>query len=145
MGTFESVEQRSSMVAEAPPSITDADQQVAAAPGAARGSAFTVPQAPTVESTAATAVGPDFEPVAGVSIEAYAAVHREVAAAGYDHTRAPALAAARGIDAADWEAAVVGWQERMRQNLAVGQRFSALFMDRHGGASSRACAPWDQP
>lgn len=131
MGMFKSLKQMSSMVAEAPQLIANANELAAATQGMAQQSAFAMPQAPTVESTAATAVGPDFEPVAGVSIEAYAAVCREVAAAGYDQTRAPALAAARGIAAADWEAAVDGWQERMRQNLAVGQRFNALFMDRH--------------
>jgi hypothetical protein len=131
MGMFTSLKQMKAMVAEAPQMVANANELAAATQGMAQQSAFGVPQAPTVESTAATAVGPDFEPIAGVSMEAYAAVCREVAAAGYDQSRAVPLAAARGIAAADWEAAVAGWQARMQQNLAVGQRFNALYMDRH--------------
>ena len=76
------------------------------------------------------AIGPDFDPIAGVSLDLYAEISRELAAVGYDPNRAPGLAAARGVSTADWEAAVAGWNARMHANPGVGQRFNALYTRR---------------
>ena len=49
---------------------------------------------------------------------------------GYDQSRSHEVAAARGLDAASWDAAVAGWNERIKANRAVGQRFNQLYMGR---------------
>ena len=73
---------------------------------------------------------PDFEPIAGVSIELYAEISKGLAAYNYDQAKAPELAAAKGVGAEDWQAAMTGWNERMQRNRAVGQRFNALYTGR---------------
>ncbi len=76
------------------------------------------------------AIGPDFDPIAGVTLDLYAEISRDLAAVGYDQTQAPALAAARGVGAAEWEAAVTGWNARMHANPGVSQRFNSLYTRR---------------
>ena len=73
---------------------------------------------------------PDFEPIAGVSIELYAEISKGLAAYNYDQSKGPELAAAKGVGAEDWQAAMDGWNARMQSNRAVGQRFNALYMGR---------------
>ena len=73
------------------------------------------------------AAGADFEPVAGVSLEQFAAVSKGVAAFGYDPTKLPEIAASKGIDAVTWDAASRGWNERIHGNRAVAQRFNQLY------------------
>ena len=73
------------------------------------------------------ASGPDFEPVAGVSLETYTAVSKGVAAFGYDQSKLVEIAASHGVAAADWETAASGLAARIRNNPAVGQRFNALY------------------
>ena len=73
---------------------------------------------------------PDFQPIAGVSIELYAEISKGLAAYNYDQSKAPELAAAKGVSAENWQAAMTGWNERMQRNRAVGQRFNALYMGR---------------
>ncbi|MFL5797721.1 MAG: hypothetical protein ACJ77A_07270 [Actinomycetota bacterium] len=90
----------------------DEQQAVATAPGA--------PAAPS----------PDFEPIAGVSIELYAEISKGLAAYNYDASKGPELAAAKGVSADSWQAAVTGWNARMQSNRAVGKRFNALYMGR---------------
>ncbi len=74
--------------------------------------------------------GPDFEPIAGVSLELFADVSKGLAAYNYDQTKAPEIAASKGIAGDDWQTAVDGWGERMKRNAAVGQRFNALYTGR---------------
>jgi hypothetical protein len=73
------------------------------------------------------AAGPDFEPIAGVGLELFAAVSKGSAAHGHDQARLPEIALSKGIDAASWETAAQGWNERMKANPAVAQRFSELY------------------
>ena len=77
-----------------------------------------------------TATGPDFEPISGVSLELYAEISKSLATVNYDQTQAPVLAQAKGVQPNDWQAAVDGWNARMRTNPAVGQRFNALYTGR---------------
>ena len=97
-----------------------AQQQAAAIDAAARQQA----------AVTAAAVGPDFEPISGVSIELYAEISRDLATVNYDQAQAPALANAKGVVSSDWDAAVAGWNARMQTNPAVGQRFNALYTGR---------------
>jgi hypothetical protein len=77
-------------------------------------------------------VGPiddaELAPIAGVSLEKYVEISKGLSEHGYDQSKATAVAASRGVAAADWEAAVAGWNERIKANRAVGQRFNQLYM-----------------
>ena len=85
--------------------------------------------APTVETGLSNpeAVGPDFEPIANVSLELYAQISKNLASADYDQTEAVTLAAAKGVSADDWAAAVEGWNARLRSKQSVGKVFSSLY------------------
>ena len=69
----------------------------------------------------------DLAPIGGVSLDLYVELSRELGARGYTLEQAPALAAERGIAAADWQAAVDGWTGRMGANPAVALEFNRLY------------------
>jgi hypothetical protein len=71
--------------------------------------------------------GTDFEPIDGVSLEQFATVSKGVAAYNYDQSMLPRVAASKGIEPRAWDAAAEGWNERIRRNRAVAQRFSQLY------------------
>lgn len=73
--------------------------------------------------------GPDFDPIAGVSLEQFAAVSKGVAAFNYDASKLPEIAASRGIASYDWEEAHRGWNDRIKANPAVAQRFNQLYRE----------------
>lgn len=134
MGLFKQMKDMKNVVEQAPEMITQAQQmgaqaqEMAAAQQAAAQQAVAQQQAAT--TAAAEAGGADFEPVAGVTIEQYADVSKEVAASGGDQSKAAAIAAGKGISADDWQAAMDGWNQRMQTNPAVGQRFNQLYTGR---------------
>ena len=70
--------------------------------------------------------GADLEPIAGVSIEEFAAVSQGVAAVGYDPAKRPEIAAWRRKQPAAWRTAHQGWDERMKRDRAVAQ-FNQLY------------------
>ena len=72
----------------------------------------------------------DFDPIAGVSIELYAEISKGLAAYDYDIAKGPEVAASKGVSAEDWEHAMLGWNDRIKANRAVAQRFNALYMGR---------------
>ncbi len=72
----------------------------------------------------------DFDPIAGVSIELYAEISKGLAAYNYDIAKGPEVAAAKGVSAESWEEAMQGWNDRIKANRAVAQRFNALYMER---------------
>ena len=72
-------------------------------------------------------VGPDFEPIAGVALDQFAAVSKGVAAFNYDQSKLVEIAASHGIPALAWEAASHGWNDRIKANPAVAQRFDQLY------------------
>jgi hypothetical protein len=71
--------------------------------------------------------GPDFEPIDNVSLDQFAAVTKAVAAFNYDGSKLPQIAASRGIPAYAWESACNGWNERIKSNPAVAQRYNQLY------------------
>jgi hypothetical protein len=75
------------------------------------------------------ATGPDFEPIAGVSLAQYAAVCKAVAAFNYDPAKLPEIAASRGIPAVAWETAAQGWNDRLKRNQALARRFNQLHRE----------------
>jgi hypothetical protein len=84
-------------------------------------------QPDATDATAAT--GPDFDPIAGVSLEDFAAVSKGVAAYNYDGTKLPEIAASRGIPADSWAAASTGWNARVHANPLVAKRFNQLYRE----------------
>ncbi len=128
MGLFKGLKDMKETVAAAPGLIEQAQQMQAnsAAMQATMAQTAYSPGAP-----AAAAISPaDLEPVSGVSLEAYAQVSAGLAAYNYDTSKAVELAAARGISADSWEAAVEGWNERIKANAAVAKEFNRLYTGR---------------
>ncbi len=82
---------------------------------------------PGAQPADVAATGADFEPVAGVSLEEYAAISRGLAAHNYDGTKLPEIAASRGIPAESWDEAAKGWNARIQANPAVASRFNQLY------------------
>jgi hypothetical protein len=75
------------------------------------------------------ATGADLEPIAGVSLEEFAAVSKGIAAYNYDQAKLPEIAASRGIPAFNWEDATRGWNRRIQASPAVAQRFNQLYRE----------------
>jgi hypothetical protein len=73
--------------------------------------------------------GPDSDPIAGVSLEEFAAVSKGIAAYNYDQTKLPEIAASRGIPSANWDEATRGWNGRIQANPAIAQRFNQLYRE----------------
>lgn len=142
MGLFKQMKDMKNTLAATPDMIEESQkmaanaQQMAAAQQAQmaamgqQGGAFGMPAPPTISSTAATAVGPDFEPIEGVSLEVYSEIAKGLAAYNYDQTKGPEVAATKGVSAEAYQAATDGWNDRMKRNTAVAQRFNALYMGR---------------
>ena len=99
-------------------------QQMAAAQQAAMQAQLA--QAGGVHPGAAPA-GPDFEPIDGVSLDQFAGISKSIAAFNYDQSKMPQIAASRGIPAFAWANAAQGWNDRIKRNPAVAQRFNQLY------------------
>ncbi len=127
MGFFKQIKDMKATVAAAPEMIEQAQEMAANAQAMAAAQQAAAQQAQQAAQPTAPAVGPDFEPIAGVSLELYAEISKSLATVNYDQSQGPALAAARGVSPENWQAAVDGWNARMRTNPAVGQRFNALY------------------
>jgi len=127
MGMLKRMKDMRDMVDAAPGMVAQAQQlsaqaqQMAAAAYQAQAAQATGPQ------PGGLAAGGDLDPIAGVTIEQFASVSKGVAAFGYDPTKLPEIAASRGISAIDWQTAHQGWNERIKRNRAVAQRFNQLY------------------
>jgi hypothetical protein len=124
MGFLKQVKDMKATVAAAPEMLNQAQQLGANAQAMAAQQQAAAQQASYGTGDAS---GPDFEPIAGVSLSLYAEISRGLAAVNYDQARAPEIAAAHGVNAANWATAVEGWNARMQSNRAVGQQFNALY------------------
>jgi len=69
------------------------------------------------------------EPIAGVSLEQYAAISKYAAAFGHDPAKMAELAEARGISELAWRAAVAGGNARLRADAAVARRFNLRYRE----------------
>jgi hypothetical protein len=129
VGIFKQLRDAKDMVNAAPGMVAQAQQmaaqaqQMAAAQQAAMQAQAGVGAAPVD----AAPVGPDFEPIAGVALDQYAAVSKGVAAYNYDQSRLVEIAASHGIAAPAWEAAFAGWNERIKRNPGVAKHFNTLY------------------
>jgi hypothetical protein len=101
-------------------------QQYAAAQQAAAQAQYGAAQGQFAQPGAAP-TGPDFEPIANVSLELFAAISKGVAAYNYDAAKLPEVAASKGVDPVSWDEASRGWNDRIKANPAVAQRFNVLY------------------
>ena len=107
--------------------MADQAQQMAAAAADGRAAADGGAAAGRRSSSRPLRPGPDFEPIAGVSLELFAEVSKGLAAYGYDQSKAVEIAASKGVSAENWQQALDGWNVRVKANPAVAQRFSAAY------------------
>lgn len=133
MGVFKDMKDLKNLVAAAPDMVEEAQKMAANAQTMAAQQQAAAAQAMAQQQATAAAVpatGPDFEPVAGVSLELYAEVSKGLAAYNYDQAMAPQIAGTKGIAADAWQTAADTWNARMKANPAVAQRFNALYTGR---------------
>lgn len=137
MGIFKQLRDAKDMINAAPGMVSQAQQMAAQAQemAAAQQAAMQAQMAQAGMAQAggmagapgAAPTGPDFEPIAGVALDQYAAVSKGVAAYNYDQSKLVEIAASRGIPAPAWEAAFIGWNERIKRNPAVAKHFNTLY------------------
>lgn len=129
MGMLKDMKNMKDMVAGAPDMIAEAQKMAENAQQQAQQQAAAAAQQQQA-AAAAPATGPDFEPIAGVSLEQYAEVAKGLAEYNYDQAMAPQVAAMKGIAADAWETASTAWNDRIKANPGVAQRFNALYTGR---------------
>jgi hypothetical protein len=129
VGVFRELKDMKNIGHEAPVGIEQAQQMVADADAlSAAYRVQNVPQTPTAAFvTSGATTGPDFEPIAAVSLELYAEISKSLATIDYDLSRSIRLAGDKGVSEENWAVAVEGWNARMAANPAVGTKFSALY------------------
>ena len=127
MGVFKQFKDMKQAVAAAPDLVdqamqlgAQAEQMQAAQQQAAQAQAAQAAQAP-----AAAPTGPDFEPVAGVSLETYATISRELQ--GRDASELKGIATRHGVDTGAWEQAMAEFTARMQRNPAVAKEFNRHY------------------
>jgi hypothetical protein len=132
VGIFKQLKDAKDMVNAAPGMVAQAQQMAAQAQQMAAAQQAAA-QAQMAQGGGAQGgvdpVGPDFEPIAGVALAQYAAVSKGVAAFNYDQSKLVEIAASRGIPAAAWESAFLGWNDRIKRNPAVAKRFNQLYRE----------------
>jgi hypothetical protein len=129
VGMFKQLKDAKKAVEAAPGLIDNAMQMGAQAQemAAAQQAAMQQQAAQQAAAQQVAATGPDFEPIAGVSLELFAEVCKGLAAHGYDQSKAADIAAAKGVKAADWQQALDGWNARVKANPAVAQQFNLHY------------------
>ncbi len=136
MGMMKRMKDMRDMVNAAPDMVAQAQQlgaqaqQMAAAQQAAAQAQMAAAQAQMgggFGQPGAAPSGPDFDPIAGVSLEQFAAISKGVAAYNHDQSKLVEVAVSKGVDAAVWEDASRGWNDRIKANPAVAQRFNLLY------------------
>ena len=132
MGLFKQMKDMKETVAAAPDMIANAQALGASAQQMAAAQQAQAQQAMVAQQTAvaAAATGPDFEPIAGVSLDLYADISRDLATVNYDQSQAPGLALSRGVTGDRWQQALDGWNARIQANPTVAQRFNQLYTGR---------------
>ncbi len=130
MGLFKQLKDAKDMVNAAPGMVAQAQQMAAQAQQMAAAQQAAM-QAKMAQSGGAQAgadpAGPDFEPIADVALDQFAAVSKGVAAFNYDPSKLVQVAASHEIGALAWETASQGWNDRIKRNPAVAQRFNQLY------------------
>jgi hypothetical protein len=121
-------------------SIKDMKATVAAAPGmiqqanqlAAQAQQMQAAQAAQAQAMMAGPTispgDPRLEPIAGVTLEQYAAISKAAATQGADTAGLVRLALARGVASEDaWHEAQEGWNARMKGDMQLATHFGHLY------------------
>jgi hypothetical protein len=131
MGLFKQMKDLKDMSEAAPGMVRQAQQMSAQAQemAAAQQAAMQMQmqQATATQQAAAASGSGDYEPIAGVSLDLYAEISKGLAAYNYDQSKAPQIAASKGVSGDDWATAMNGWNDRIKASPAVAQRFNALY------------------
>jgi len=130
MGMFQQMKDMNDMINAAPAMVAQAQQLSARAremPAAQQAALQAQAAQSGGAANGAATAGLDFEPIDGVSLEQFAAVSKGVAAYNYDQSMLPQVAASKGIAPNAWDAAAQGWNERIRRNRGVAQRFNQVY------------------
>lgn len=133
MGILKGFKDLKDMAHEAPGLMAQGNQLAAAAQANAAAqqaapSPYLVPgPAPMAAAVAGSA---PTDAIAGVDLPLYATISRSFAEVGYDQGRGPELAARHGVGAAEWQAAMDGWNARITADPSVAAQFNALYMGR---------------
>ena len=70
---------------------------------------------------------PRLAPVAGLSFPAYATAAAAIGWATDDAALVARVTAAIGVTPADWEAAIEGWTERIKDDVVIATMYGQLF------------------
>ena len=70
---------------------------------------------------------PKLAPVAGLSFPAYATAAAAIGWATDDAALVARVTAALGVSPADWEAAIEGWTERIKDDVVIATMYGQLF------------------
>ncbi len=133
MGLMKDFKDMKNVVAAAPEMVDEAQKMAAnsQAMAAQQQQAAAAMMAQQQQAAAAVpATGPDFEPIDGVTLEQFAEVAKGLAEYNYDQNMAPQVAGMKGISADAWQTASAAWNDRIKANPAVAQRFNALYTGR---------------
>jgi len=131
---FRQIKEMKAMLEGAPdpveqvPPVSTESQRLAMAQAVVRQARVGGTRSGYTEAGYARAGGED-EPVAGVSLEQYAAISKYAAAFGHDPAKMAEFAAAHGISALAWQNAVTGWNARLRADAAVARRFNLRYRE----------------
>lgn len=72
--------------------------------------------------------GPEFEPIAGVTLQQFVEITQGLQGAGGSPAAMGAIAEQHGITAAAWQQAFVGWEQRITTTPSLGIAMSKLYL-----------------
>jgi hypothetical protein len=127
MGLFKQMKDMKNVVAAAPDMIEQANamaaqsQQMAAAQQQAAAATGAVPGAPGQLDEATLA------PIAGISIEQYAKISKQIGTQGLDDEGVTSLVIGQGLTREAWDEAYNGWNERFKGNTALAVHFGNIY------------------
>lgn len=124
-----SMKDMKTMVGAAPGMIEQANQLAAQAQQMQQAQAAQAAQMQAMMQGPTIADGdPRLAPIAGVTIEQYAAISKAAATQGADEAGLVGLALARGVVSAEaWQEAYDGWNARMQGDMQLATHFGHLY------------------
>ena len=129
MGMFKNLKGAKDAMASAPDMMKQAQEMAANAQAMAQAqdAAAAADHAESRARVEAAGETGSTEPIAGVSLQQFAEVSRELQNYNYDQTKAPEIAASKGISGEDWQTALDGWNDRIKADPAIAKQFNTLY------------------
>ena len=128
MGMFKDMKRAKDALAQAPEQVALAQQMGAQAQQLAAAQQAAAAQQMSATAPVETAGGTESrEPIAGVSLALYAEISRDLSTVGYDQSQAAQVAASKGVSAENWQAALEGWNARIKADRSIGVEFNRLY------------------